>query len=130
MTTDAGCEHTGFDGGSGGLGPAGFLWGGYRSPEAGGGFVAVDGDEAGEFGLCGGSIDEAGEVAGIGLLAFPCVGARIHDSQGSSDGDGFDGPAVCGPGESDLVNGTRSPGVLAEPAAEERLDLVFLGAER
>ena len=102
----------------------------FRSPEAGGGFEAVNGDEAGELVLGGGGLDEAGEVVGFGLVAFPGVGAGVHDSQGGGDGDGFDGPAGFGLGEGDLVVGAGSPGVLAEPAAEEREDLVFLAAER
>lgn len=130
VAADAGDEHAGFDGGPGGFGPADFLRGAFRSPEAGGGFEAVDGDEAGEFFLGGGGLDEAGELVGFGLVAFPGVGAGVHDSQGSGDGDGFDGPAGFGLGEGNLVVGAGSSGVFAEPAAEEREDLVILAAER
>lgn len=49
VAADAGDEHAGFDGCPGGFGPADFLGGGFRSPQAGGGFEAVNGDESGEF---------------------------------------------------------------------------------
>ncbi len=130
MAADARDEHAGFDRGSGGLGPADFLGSAFRAPEAGGGFEAVDGDEAGELVFGGGDLDETGEVVGFGLVAFLGVGAGVHDSQGSGDGDGFDGPAGFGLGEGNLVVGAGSSGVFAEPAAEEREDLVFLAAER
>lgn len=130
VAADAGDEHAGFDSGSGGLGPADFLGAAFRSPQAGGGFEAVDGDEAGELVLGGGGLDEAGEVVGFGFVAFPGVAAGFHDPQRGGDGDGFDGPAGFSPGEGDLVVGAGSPGVFAEPAAEEREDLVFLAAER
>ncbi len=130
VAADAGDEHAGFDSGSGGGGPADFLGGGFRAPEAGGGFEAINGDETGEFVRGGGGLGEAGEVVGFGFGAFPGVGGGFHDSQGSGDGDGFDGPAGVGPGEGDLVVGAGGSGVLAEPAAEEREDLVFLAAER
>ncbi|MDP3851434.1 MAG: N-6 DNA methylase [Luteolibacter sp.] len=107
VAADAGDEHAGFDGGARGHGPADFLGAAFRAPEAGGGFEAVNGDEAGELFLGGGGLGEAGEVAVFAMLVFPGFGAGFHDSQGSGDGDG-----------------------LAEPAAEEREDLVFLAAER
>lgn len=93
----------------GGLGPADFHGAAFRAPEAGGGFEAVDGDEAGELVLGGGGLDEAGEIAGFGFAAFPGVGAGIHDAQGGGDGNGFDGPAGFGPGEGDLVVGAGNP---------------------
>jgi len=130
VAADAGDEHAGFDSGSGGLGPADFLGAAFRSPEAGGRFEAVHGDEAGELVLGSGGLGEAGEVVGFGFVAFLGSGAGIHDSQGDGDGDGCDGPAGVGPGEGDLVVGAGGSGVFAEPAAEKREDLVFLAAER
>ncbi len=130
VATDAGDEHAGFDRGSGGFGPADFFGRGFWSPEAGGGFEAVNGDEAGEFFLGGGGLGEAGEVVGFGFVTFPVVGAGVHDSQWGGDSDGFDGPAGIGPGEGDLVVGAGGAGVFAEPAAKEREDLVFLAAQR
>ena len=126
VAADAGDEHAGFDGDAGGRGPADFLGAAFRTPEAGGGFEAVNGDEAGELFFGGGCLDEAREFVGGGLGGG---GERVHDAQGRGDGDRFDGPAGFGLGEGDLVVGAGGSGVFAKPAAEEREDLVFVAAE-
>jgi len=127
VATDASDEHAGFDRDASGCCPANFLGAAFRTPQAGGGFEAVHGDEPGELFFGGGCLDKAGEFVGGGLGGG---GDGVHDAQWGGDGDRFDGPSGFGFGERHLIVGAGSANVLAEPPAKKLEYLVFIAADR